>query len=124
MAWATQPLQLSGEGRVPVMVWPVTADWPLLPRCQRRFATVELGHAPTRRWSMHSRAFVVRFPNGEFEYDVRSRRAPEVGETMRRCGALWKVTTRDAQDAVVTIHVEAVDERTSGSPRTSVHDAT
>ena len=73
---------------------------------------------------MPLKAFVVRFPNGDFEYDVRSRGAPEVGEAMRRRGVLWKVTTRDAQDAVVTIHVEAVDERTSGSPHTSVHDAT
>ena len=74
---------------------------------------------------MPSRAFVVRFPNGDFEYEVRSRDAPEVGETMRRRGALWKVTTRDTRDVVVTIYVEAVDERTtSDSPHTSVDDAT
>jgi hypothetical protein len=73
---------------------------------------------------MPSRAFVVRFPNGDFEYDVRSRAAPEVGDTMRRRGALWKVTTRDARDAVLTVHVEAVDELTSDSPHASVDDAT
>ena len=73
---------------------------------------------------MPLKAFVVRFPNGDFEYDVRSRGAPEVGETMRRRGELWKVTTLDTRDAVVTIHVEAVDERISGAPHTSVDDAT
>jgi hypothetical protein len=73
---------------------------------------------------MPSRAFVVRFPNGDFEYDVRSRAAPEVGDTMRRRGALWKVTTRDARDAVLTVHVEAVDERASDSPHASFDDAT
>jgi len=72
---------------------------------------------------MPSRAFVVRFPNGDFEYDVRSRAAPEVGDTMRRRGALWKVTTRDARDAVLTVHVEAVDERASHSPHASLDDA-
>jgi hypothetical protein len=73
---------------------------------------------------MPSRAFVVRFPNGDFEYDVRSRDAPEVGETMRRRGALWKVTTRDARDVVVTIHVEALDERAYDSSQAAVDDAT
>ena len=73
---------------------------------------------------MPSRAFVVRFPNGDFEYDVHSRAAPEVGDTMRRRGALWKVTTRDARDAVLTVHVEAVDERTSDSPPTSAAEET
>jgi hypothetical protein len=65
---------------------------------------------------MPSRAFVVRFPNGDFEYEVRSRDAPEVGETLRRRGALWKVMTLDTRQAVVTVNVEAVDERTSDSP--------
>ena len=73
---------------------------------------------------MPSKAFVVRFPNGDFEYEVRSRDAPEVGETMRRRGALWKVTTLDTRDVVVTICVEAVDERTPGAPHPSVDDAT
>jgi hypothetical protein len=73
---------------------------------------------------MPSRAFVVRFPNGDFEYEVRSRAAPEVGDTMRRRGALWRVTTRDARDAVLTVHVEAVDERASHSLPGSFDDAT
>ena len=73
---------------------------------------------------MPSMAFVVRFPNGDFEYEVGSRDAPEVGETMRRRGALWKVMTRDVQDAVLTIHVEAVGKRASDSLHASVDDAT
>jgi hypothetical protein len=73
---------------------------------------------------MPSRAFVVRFPNGDFEYQVRPGAAPEVGDTMRRRGALWRVTTRNSRDAVLTVHVEAVDERASHSPPESVDDAT
>ena len=73
---------------------------------------------------MPSRAFVVRFPNGDFEYDVRSRAAPEVGETMRRRGALWKVMTLDTRQAVVTVNVEAVDEQPADSQRPSVDDET
>ena len=71
---------------------------------------------------MPSRAFVVRFPNGDFEYEVRSRDAPDVGETLRRRGALWKVMTLDTLQAVVTVNVEAVDERTSDSPHPWVEE--
>jgi hypothetical protein len=73
---------------------------------------------------MPSRAFVVRFPNGDFEYEVRSRAAPEVGEMMRRRGALWKVTTLDTRDAVVTVSVEAADEQAADPPHPPVDDAT
>jgi hypothetical protein len=43
---------------------------------------------------------------------------------MRRRGALWKVTTRDARDVVVTIHVEALDERAYDSSQAEADDAT
>lgn len=73
---------------------------------------------------MPSRAFVVRFPNGDFEYEVRSGAAPEVGDMIRRRGAVWRVTMRDARDAVLTVHIEAVDERAAHSPPASFDDAT
>jgi hypothetical protein len=53
-------------------------------------------------------AYVIRFPNGDFEYDFTRRALPSIGETMRRNGLLWLVT-RVTQDRVVTVHVEPVD---------------
>jgi len=58
-------------------------------------------------------AFVIRFPNGDFEYDFTLRALPSIGETMRRNGLLWLVT-RVTQDRVSTVHVEPVDAPESG----------
>jgi hypothetical protein len=87
------------------------------------FTTRGDGQSAARRWPMPERAFVIHFPNGDFEYDVRPTAAPEVGEMVRRRGALWRVTTRETQDVVVSLHVEAVDEP-SGPQQTSAPDAT
>jgi hypothetical protein len=57
---------------------------------------------------MPSRAFVIRFPDGDFEYDLGRRGTPSVGETLRRRGSLWSVTRID-DEAVQTIHVEPTD---------------
>ena len=40
------------------------------------------------------KAFVIRFPSGDFEYDltVTGRALPVLGDTMRRKGVLWLVT--------------------------------
>ena len=57
---------------------------------------------------MPSRAFVIRFPDGDFEYDLGRRGTPSVGETLRRRGSLWSVTRID-DEAVQTIHVEPAD---------------
>ena len=73
---------------------------------------------------MPGRAFVIHFPNGDFEYDVRPAAAPEVGETVRRRGALWRVTTRQTHDIVVSLHVEPVDEPSDEPQRTSAPNAT
>ena len=54
---------------------------------------------------MPTRAFVIRFPNGDFEYDLGRGAAPTIGETLRRQGALWSVT-RITQEAVPTAYVE------------------
>jgi hypothetical protein len=63
---------------------------------------------------MPARAFVIRFPNGDFEYDFTRRTLPSIGDTMRRNGLLWLVT-RITQDRVVTVHVEHVDDRDPSS---------
>ena len=60
---------------------------------------------------------MIRFPNGDFEYDFTRRAIPTIGETMRRQGLLWSVTriTQDRLelDGVDTVHVERVHERES-----------
>jgi hypothetical protein len=63
---------------------------------------------------MPAKAFVVRFPNGDYEYDLTRRPTPAVGETMRRRGGLWSVAriTQGAitQGGIDTVHVERVKD--------------
>jgi hypothetical protein len=54
---------------------------------------------------MPAKAFVIRFPDGDFEYDVRRRPAPAVGDLIRRRGTLWLVT-RVTRRSDVIVHVE------------------
>ncbi|HEX5701410.1 MAG TPA: hypothetical protein VFX77_12240 [Rubrobacter sp.] len=65
---------------------------------------------------MPGKAFVIRFPNGDFEYDltVTGRALPAVGDTMRRKGVLWLVT-RVTHELVEIVHVERVDASKSAS---------
>jgi hypothetical protein len=43
--------------------------------------------------SIPGRSFEIRFPDGDFEIDAGTRRPPpDVGDTLRRRGKLWKVT--------------------------------
>lgn len=64
--------------------------------------------------SLSAKAFVIRFPTGDFEYDltVPGRALPAVGETLRRQGVLWLVT-RITHENVEIVHVERVDARKS-----------
>ena len=64
---------------------------------------------------MAARAFVIQFPDGDFEYDLTRGAAPSIGQTLRRRGSLWSVTAVDGE-GVVTIYVEPTD-RTSQAPR-------
>jgi len=63
---------------------------------------------------MPAKAFVIRFPNGDYEYDVARRPTPRIGERLRRRGALWSVAriTQGAitQDGIDTVHVERVKD--------------
>jgi len=61
---------------------------------------------------MLTKAFVIRFPNGDFEYDLSRRAVPSIGETLRRKGVLWLVT-RITFDRVETLHVERVPAEVS-----------
>ena len=66
---------------------------------------------------MPAKAFVIRFPNGDYEYDFTRRATPSIGETMRKQGLLWSVTriTQDSvqRDGVPTVHLERVEARES-----------
>jgi hypothetical protein len=57
-----------------------------------------------------ARAFVIRFPNGDFEYDFSRLAAPQPGETLRRQGVLWSVV-QVKDDVVKEIHVARAPER-------------
>jgi hypothetical protein len=65
---------------------------------------------------MPAKAFVIRFPNGDYEYELSRRAAPAMGETVRRNGALWKVVriTQGAitQDGIDTMYVQRVKDAT------------
>ena len=63
---------------------------------------------------MPGKAFVIRFPDGDFEYDatVTGRAVPAVGDTMRRRGVLWLVT-RITREIVEIVHVERADGQKS-----------
>jgi hypothetical protein len=84
------------------LVW--SARWPRFQPCERG-----------DHQGMPAKAFVIRFPNGDYEYELSRRTAPGIGETVRRNGELWKVvriTQSGAitQDAIDTVHVERVKD--------------
>jgi hypothetical protein len=65
---------------------------------------------------MAARAFVIVFPNGDYEYSVRQGAAPTIGDMIRRRGVLWSVTSI-TRGSVATMHVE----RVGGPAADSVH---
>lgn len=67
----------------------------------------------TERCLIPARAFVIRFPDGDFEYDFTRSVAPAVGDTLRRLGVTWRVTRRTEGD-VLTVHVERAKRETDG----------
>ena len=56
---------------------------------------------------MPGRAYVIRFPSGDFEYDltVTGHDLPAVGDTLSRKGVRWRVT-QITQELVHVVHVE------------------
>ena len=62
---------------------------------------------------------MIRFPNGDYEYELSRRAAPAIGETVRRNGELWKVVRITQSGAVTkdeidTVHVERVKDAKLG----------
>ena len=75
-----------------------------------------LGHGtvdPTRRCIIPARAFVIRFPDGDFEYDLTRRELPSAGDILSRRGSLWCVR-RVTDGRVLTVHVDPAVARTGG----------
>jgi hypothetical protein len=59
---------------------------------------------------MPGRSFVVHFPNGTFEIDASNQHPPpQVGDTIRRSGKLWRVTSR-SDDKPVIVRVALVEK--------------
>ncbi len=52
---------------------------------------------------------VIRFPNGDYAYDLTRQIVPSVGETFLRTGVLWLVTRIEHE----VVHVERVDTQKS-----------
>ena len=56
--------------------------------------------------------YVIRFPDGDFQYAATDRRMPSVGDTIHRMGADW-VVTRVVHDGASTVYVERAEEELS-----------
>jgi hypothetical protein len=56
---------------------------------------------------------VIRFPDGDYEYDLTRREFPAIGDTLRRRGSFWSVT-RVTDGDVLTVHVGPTDVRAGG----------
>ena len=54
--------------------------------------------------------FVIRFPDGDFEYAATTQAVPSVGDSIYRRGADW-VVTRVVHDGAATVYVESADEQ-------------
>ena len=64
---------------------------------------------------MPGRLFEIRYPDNYFEFDARTNTPPpEVGDTLRRRGKLWKVTST-TDDTPVIVRVEVVEEHPATS---------
>ena len=56
-------------------------------------------------------SFVIRFPNGDFEYAATTSAIPSVGDSMCRNGTAW-VVTRVIHDGASTVYVKRAHEQT------------
>ena len=57
---------------------------------------------------MPATALVIRFPDGDYEYDVTRRPVPSVGDTLLKTGLLWSVE-QVTQGERVTVHLAPVN---------------
>jgi hypothetical protein len=64
---------------------------------------------------MPGRSFEIRFPDGTFEIDASNAHPPpEIGDTIRRSGKLWRVTAR-SDGMPVIVRVALVEKSAKGS---------
>jgi len=64
---------------------------------------------------MPGRSFEIRFPDGTFEIGASNEHPPpEIGDTIRRRGELWRVTAR-RNGALVIVRVALVEKSAEGS---------
>ena len=65
---------------------------------------------------MPAKALLIRYPDGDFEYDFTRHELPTIGDTMRRKGERWRVT-RLSEAGVLTAYVERVAQQRPPSGR-------
>jgi hypothetical protein len=76
------------------------------------------GHGRSKRaerWRIPAKAFVIHYPDGDFEYDFTRKTLPVIGDTVQRKGQRWRVT-RLVENGVLTAHVERVEQGQHGPP--------
>lgn len=73
---------------------------------------------------MPARAFVIRFPNGDFEYDFTRRALPRIGDRFKRRGTLWQVTSsaQDDGEGVVVVRVSSPTQAGTSASMTEPKD--
>jgi len=60
-----------------------------------RFVSDLAGDGQSNRakgWRIRERAWVIRYPNGDYEHGFSGQSPPVIGDTMRRKGEDWRVT--------------------------------
>lgn len=64
---------------------------------------------------MPAKAFVIHFPNGDYEYVLQRRGLPTVGDEIRLKGAQWTVarTVDDDTPTVFVLPLEPAERRES-----------
>ena len=75
---------------------------------------------------MPARAFVIRFPNGDFEYDFTRRLLPRTGDRLKRRGTLWRVTSsaQDGGEGIVVVRVSSLVHAGTSASMTELRDET
>jgi hypothetical protein len=58
---------------------------------------------------------LIRYPDGDFEYDFTRQALPAIGDTVKRKGERWRVTRLGLGNRVLTAYVERVEQTQSRS---------
>jgi len=60
-------------------------------------------------------AVVIRFPDGDYEYDLSPSFAPAVGKTIKRKGAWWTIM-EIVESTPVTVYIAPTSDPPDASP--------